>query len=133
MADKLTARSEDFPRYIRSFSAELADYGPSKGSMIIRPYGYALWENIQAYLDARFKKNGVKTHTFHSSFLNLSLPKKQSTSKVRSAPRGRHGRRRRGVGREIDRAANFRDDHQRLCEKVGAFVSRLAAAFELLE
>ena len=38
---------------------ELADYGPSRGSMIVRPYGYALWGNIQAYIDRGFKKNGV--------------------------------------------------------------------------
>lgn len=66
MADKLTARSEDFSEWYNQVvqRAELADYGPSKGSMIIRPYGYALWENIQAYLDIRFKKNGVKNAYF---------------------------------------------------------------------
>jgi len=39
--------------------AELADYAPVRGCMIIRPYGYALWENIQHLLDARFKETGV--------------------------------------------------------------------------
>ncbi len=38
--------------------AELADYSPVKGSMVIRPYGYTLWENIQAALDRRFKDTG---------------------------------------------------------------------------
>ena len=39
--------------------AELADYAPVRGCMIIRPYGYTLWENIQKHMDARFKETGV--------------------------------------------------------------------------
>ncbi len=39
--------------------AELADYAPVRGCMIIRPYGYAVWENIQRLMDARFKETGV--------------------------------------------------------------------------
>lgn len=66
MADKLTSRTEDFSEWYNQVvqRAELADYGPARGSMIIRPYGYALWENIQAYLDRRFKQNGVKNAYF---------------------------------------------------------------------
>jgi len=44
--------------------AELADYGPSKGSMIIRPYGYAIWELAQAALDERFKAYGIQNAYF---------------------------------------------------------------------
>ncbi len=44
--------------------AELADYGPSKGSMIIRPYGYAIWELAQAALDQRFKEYGIQNASF---------------------------------------------------------------------
>ncbi|MBV9709246.1 MAG: proline--tRNA ligase [Chloroflexi bacterium] len=39
--------------------AELADYAPVRGCMIIRPYGYAIWENVQRLMDARFKETGV--------------------------------------------------------------------------
>ncbi len=39
--------------------AELADYAPVRGCMIIRPYGYAIWENVQRLLDGRFKETGV--------------------------------------------------------------------------
>jgi len=39
--------------------AELADYAPVRGCMIIRPYGYGIWENIQQLMDARFKETGV--------------------------------------------------------------------------
>ena len=44
--------------------AELADYGPVRGTMVIRPYGYALWEAIQAYLNARFRECGVQNCYF---------------------------------------------------------------------
>ena len=43
---------------------ELVDYGPVKGTMVIRPYGYAIWENIQKDLDERFKKTGAKNAYF---------------------------------------------------------------------
>ena len=44
--------------------AELADYSPVRGCMVIRPYGYTLWENMQARLDARFKATGHKNAYF---------------------------------------------------------------------
>src|SRR5574344_1385765 len=40
--------------------ADLCDYGPVKGTMVIKPYGYEIWEHIQDYLNAEFKKHGVK-------------------------------------------------------------------------
>ncbi|MBV9232135.1 MAG: proline--tRNA ligase, partial [Chloroflexi bacterium] len=44
--------------------AELADYAPVRGCMIIRPYGYAIWENLQKHLDARFKETDVQNAYF---------------------------------------------------------------------
>ena len=44
--------------------AELVDYAPVKGFMVIRPYGYAIWENIQSILDARFKETGHQNAYF---------------------------------------------------------------------
>lgn len=44
--------------------AELCDYGPVKGTMVFRPYGYAIWENIQAEADKRFKAKGVSNAYF---------------------------------------------------------------------
>ena len=60
MADKLTPRSQDFAAWYNEVvqRAELADYSPVRGSMVIRPYGYTLWENIQGALDRRFKATG---------------------------------------------------------------------------
>lgn len=43
---------------------ELVDYGPVKGTMVIRPYGYAIWENIQKDLDKRFRATGVQNAYF---------------------------------------------------------------------
>jgi prolyl-tRNA synthetase len=61
MADmKLPTRSEDFSEWYNQLvlRAELADYAPVRGCMIVRPYGWALWENITAALDGRFKATG---------------------------------------------------------------------------
>ena len=50
----------DFPQWYTDvvLKTQLVDYGPVKGTMVIRPYGYAIWENIQKELDARFKATG---------------------------------------------------------------------------
>ena len=57
---EITPRSEDFSRWYLDVvrRAEMADYSPVKGCMVIRPYGYAVWEHIQRVLDARFKATG---------------------------------------------------------------------------
>ena len=44
--------------------AQLADNGPVRGTMVIRPYGYAIWENIKAELDTKFKEHGVQNAYF---------------------------------------------------------------------
>ena len=56
----------DFPQWYTDvvLKTKLVDYGPVKGTMVIRPYGYAIWENIQKELDCRFKKNGVENAYF---------------------------------------------------------------------
>ncbi|MHC1783350.1 MAG: proline--tRNA ligase [Anaerolineaceae bacterium] len=61
MADeKLTSQSENYSEWYNQViqRAEMADYAPVRGCMVIRPYGWALWENIQANLDRRFKESG---------------------------------------------------------------------------
>jgi prolyl-tRNA synthetase len=57
---QITAKSDDFSKwYIELIrKAELADYAPMKGMMVIRPYGYAVWENIMSLLDSRIKETG---------------------------------------------------------------------------
>lgn len=58
--------NKDLPQWYTDviLKADLCDYGPVKGTMVIKPYGYAIWENIQAYLDREFKKVGVKNAYF---------------------------------------------------------------------
>ncbi len=57
---KLTTRGEDYSEWYNQLvlRAELADYAPVRGCMIVRPYGWALWENITAALDRSFKATG---------------------------------------------------------------------------
>ncbi|MBM4424239.1 MAG: proline--tRNA ligase [Chloroflexi bacterium] len=57
---KLPSRAEDFAEWYNAIvlRADMADYGPARGTMIVKPYGWALWENIQAALDKRFKATG---------------------------------------------------------------------------
>ena len=57
---KITPKSVDFSRWYVEIiqKAELADYAPIKGMMIIRPYGFSIWENIQSLLDRRIKESG---------------------------------------------------------------------------
>lgn len=62
MADdkKLTTRAEDFSAWYNEvvLRSELADYSPVKGSMVIRPNGYGIWERMQRALDDMFKASG---------------------------------------------------------------------------
>jgi prolyl-tRNA synthetase len=68
MADekKLTPRSKDFSAWYNEvvLRAELADYAPVRGCMVVRPYGTALWENVKAGLDRRFKETGHENALF---------------------------------------------------------------------
>jgi prolyl-tRNA synthetase len=65
-APVLTPQAEDFPRWYQDViaKAELADNGPVRGTMVIRPYGYALWERMQAEMDARIKAAGSQNAYF---------------------------------------------------------------------
>ncbi|MET0894264.1 MAG: proline--tRNA ligase [Acidimicrobiia bacterium] len=62
----LTPRADDFPRWYQEVlnKAELADNGPVRGTMVIRPYGYAIWERMQAEVDARIKVAGAENAYF---------------------------------------------------------------------
>ncbi|MGW0908103.1 proline--tRNA ligase [Streptomyces sp. NPDC002853] len=65
-APVLTPRAEDFPRWYQDLinKAELADNGPVRGTMVIRPYGYGLWERMQQDMDARIKETGTQNAYF---------------------------------------------------------------------
>ena len=68
MADEkaLTTQAEDFSAWYNEvvLRAELADYSPVRGCMVIRPYGYRLWELMRDRLDQRFKETGHQNAYF---------------------------------------------------------------------
>src|ERR1044071_3191360 len=66
MAGVLTPQEQDFPRWYQEViaKAELADNGPVRGTMVIRPWGYAIWERVRDALDERIKAAGVENAYF---------------------------------------------------------------------
>ncbi|MDE3152995.1 MAG: proline--tRNA ligase, partial [Gemmatimonadota bacterium] len=74
MADdkKLTPRAEDFSAWYNEvvLRAELADYSPVRGCMVIRPAGYGIWERMQRALDDQFKATGHQ-----NAYFPLFIPK----------------------------------------------------------
>ena len=76
---EITKQSEDFGRWYIDVvrRAELADYSPVKGCMVIRPYGYAIWELMQQALDRRFKATG-HVNAYFPLFIPESLLMKES-------------------------------------------------------
>jgi prolyl-tRNA synthetase len=76
---EITPQSQDFARWYVDVvrRAELADYSPVKGCMVIRPYGYAIWELMQQGLDRRFKETG-HVNAYFPLFIPESLLMKES-------------------------------------------------------
>ncbi|MEO0112845.1 MAG: proline--tRNA ligase, partial [candidate division WOR-3 bacterium] len=76
---ELVKKSENFSEWYTQviLKAELADYAPIKGCMVIRPYGYSLWENIQKALDKRFKETGHQ-NAYFPVFIPESFLKKEA-------------------------------------------------------
>jgi prolyl-tRNA synthetase len=76
---EITPRSQDFSKWYLDVvrKAELADYSPVKGCMVIRPYGYAIWELIQQALDKRFKAAG-HVNAYFPLFIPESLLSKEA-------------------------------------------------------
>ncbi len=76
--EKLTPRNVDFSEWYNQIvqRAEMADYAPVRGCMVVRPYGWALWENIQQALDRRFKDTGHVNAAF-PLFIPMSFLEKE--------------------------------------------------------
>ena len=73
--EAITPMEEDFAKWYTDIclKAELVDYASVKGFLILRPYGYAIWENIQKYMDAEFKKTGHEIVTLPVLFSDRVL------------------------------------------------------------
>ena len=69
---KITKQSENFPQWYTDviLEADLADYGPVKGTMVIKPYGYSLWENIKNILNNMIEESGHE-----NAYFPLFIPK----------------------------------------------------------
>lgn len=76
----ITPRSQDFNAWYLDIiaNAELADYGPVRGTMVIRPYGYAIWEAIQDYLNVKFKETG-HSNMYFPQFIPYSFIEKEAS------------------------------------------------------
>ena len=87
MVDAITSMETDFAQWYTDVvkKAELVDYSGVKGCMIIRPYGYAIWENIQRILDAEFKKLGHE-NVYMPMFIPESLLQKEADHVAGFAP-----------------------------------------------
>ena len=72
-------REEDYPEWYQQVvkAADLAEHSPVRGCMVIKPWGYSLWENIQRELDAMFKATGVK-NAYFPLFIPLSFLEKEA-------------------------------------------------------
>src|SRR3954464_8480481 len=79
MPKVLTSPSEDFPRWYQDVvaKAELAENGPVRGTMVIRPYGWAIWERMQAEIDARIKEAGAQ-NAYFPLFIPMSYIAKEA-------------------------------------------------------
>src|ERR1700730_13011392 len=72
-------REEDYPEWYQQVikAADLAENAPVRGCMVIKPWGYGIWENIQRYLDARIKETGHE-NAYFPLFIPLSFLDKQA-------------------------------------------------------
>ncbi len=79
LVKKITQKSKDFSKWYVEIikKAEMADYAPIKGMMVIRPYGFAVWENLQNLLDLRIKKTG-HSNAYFPLFIPESLLEKEA-------------------------------------------------------
>ena len=78
LVEAITSMEEDFSQWYTDVvkKAELVSYSSVRGCMIVRPYGYAIWENIQKEMDSRFKATGVE-NVYMPMFIPESLLQKE--------------------------------------------------------
>ena len=130
-------REDDYPEWYQQVikAADLAETSPVRGCMVIKPWGYALWENMQRVLDAMFKETGHE-NAYFPLFIPMSFLEKGSRARRRfcQGMRGRHapspGARRprwtptcRQTGRTAHRPPHQRDHHRRHVRQMVAVVS----------
>src|SRR6201995_3372490 len=82
MSEKLTSRDQDYSQWYNDLvlKGNLADYSAVRGCMVIKPYGYAIWEKIQAQLDKMFKETGHQ-----NAYFPLFVPKSMFEAEEKNA------------------------------------------------
>ena len=130
-AKALTTRATDFSAWYNELiiRAELADYSPVRGCMVIRPNGYAIWEQMQRALDQMFKDTGHQ-NAYFPLFIPQSFLAREAEHVEGFAPGdgGRHPWRRQGAGGAAGRPADLGDHHLRDVREVDPELPRAAAA-----
>jgi prolyl-tRNA synthetase len=83
MSKNLTTRSEDYSKWYNELvvKADLAENSGVRGCMVIKPYGYAIWEKMQAELDRMFKETGHQNAYFPYSCQKACLKRKKKMQK----------------------------------------------------
>ena len=81
---KITKQSEDFSKWYTDtiLNADLADYGPVKGTMVVKPYGFSLWSNVKKALNTMIEDSGHENAYFPLFIPKVFLKKKQNMLKV---------------------------------------------------
>ena len=127
LVEAITSMEEDFAQWYTDVvkKAELIDYTSVKGCMVIKPAGYAIWENIQHELDRRFKETGVQ-NVYLPMFIPESLLQKEKDHVVCAGGcLGDHGRAGAPAGEDM-RAPHVRDAVLRFLRERCAFLPRPA-------
>ncbi len=127
--EKLPTRAENFAEWYNQLvlKAELADYAPVRGCMVVQPYGWALWENITAALDKRFKETGHVNAAFPMLIPMSFFEKEKEHVEGFCARTGRsHARRRRETRRSLGGTSYLRDHHRVHVFQVDQIVARPA-------
>ena len=80
----LTKRSDNFSKWYNELvsGAQLAENSSVRGCMVIKPYGFSIWESMKSELDKKFKATGHQNAYFHSLFLKVSSRLKKKMQKV---------------------------------------------------
>jgi hypothetical protein len=122
-------RDEDFPEWYQQVirAAELAEPSDVRGCMVIRPWGYGIWENMQRQLDGMFRATGHR-NAYFPLFIPLSYFAREAEHVEGAAGSGCRWKIETGqpVERTTCSKANFRNDHRRQLREVGAILPRPA-------
>lgn len=133
LVENITSMDEDFAKWYTDIcmKADLVAYSGVKGCMIIRPYGYAIWENIQSILDKRFKELGHE-NVMMPMFIPESLLNKEKDHVAGFAPEVAwvtHGGQRKASGTPL-RTSYLGDSILRALRRYNQILARPAQALQ---